>query len=328
MSVMLRRLIVLFVVVCGSHTVPAANASESAVLPPWCVRQPSGVFDVSALPVGSAVVGCDLRGELVGRDGIALAVPPLGESSAAAALGTPEFPGGAEFIVSHDLDGIFVREGPGLEIPQAPTGGPAECADSHYGAGVAYKMKLNLNYGFRVSTTPTYEVQSTVESAVRGGLSGLLSHANNCSESRDPAALNLNYTGRTATASNITANGCGVLDASHVVDFGPLPTNFLALTCSRFNSSTGSLLNFDIRMSVSNGYKWDATQANGCNGGYDIVGTMTHEFGHVYGISHVSEATHGFQTMSTSINGAGCQQAERTLAKGDMLHMIAKYGVK
>lgn len=94
----------------------------------------------------------------------------------------------------------------------------------------------------------------------------------------------------------------------------PLPDRFVALACGAHNTSTGAQTHFDIRM--HSGKTFDATTSNGCNGGYDIDGVTTHEWGHIYGLSHVAEDTHGYQTMSTAINGTCCQQSERTLAWG------------
>jgi hypothetical protein len=56
-----------------------------------------------------------------------------------------------------------------------------------------------------------------------------------------------------------------------------------------------------------------------------IQAVATHEGGHVYGLSHVDEGTHGNLTMSSGINGR-CQESEQTLGLGDMAHMFAKYG--
>lgn len=292
--------------------------------PPWCRADSTGSYDADKMPERVRRADCDLRGKQLRRGALNVAVPGEGEAAGGAGLGHPGEPGD-ELYLTTEPNGDVVITGEPVELPTVP-GGPAECDDTAYGVATAYKVKTTLNWGFRSGTNPGLETNANVESAIRGGLSGLLSHANNCGEARDPNALGLNYTGPTATASNITSTGCSSsLDASHVVDFGPLPSKYVALACFNYTSG-GATFDFDIRM--NNGYTFDATTTNGCNNGYDIVSVMTHEWGHIYGLSHVDEATHGFQTMSTAFNGAGCQQSERTLARGDMAHMFAKYGVK
>lgn len=79
----------------------------------------------------------------------------------------------------------------------------------------------------------------------------------------------------------------------------------------------------DIRINTA--YRWTVTPTSGCSNQWDLQSVLTHEFGHFFGLLHVSESTHGNLVMSTKINGT-CQTNERTLGKGDLRAMIVKYG--
>ncbi len=62
----------------------------------------------------------------------------------------------------------------------------------------------------------------------------------------------------------------------------------------------------------------------GCAARWDLEGTLTHEFGHVFGLGHVPYATHGALTMSDGL--PACSTAARRLGPGDYLPLREHYG--
>jgi hypothetical protein len=62
---------------------------------------------------------------------------------------------------------------------------------------------------------------------------------------------------------------------------------------------------------------------SGCSNRFSVESTATHEFGHVFGLAHVAESTHGNLTMSPSMGP--CSAAPETLGKGDVLGLRALY---
>ncbi|MDA8435840.1 MAG: hypothetical protein M0Z98_07635 [Actinomycetales bacterium] len=77
----------------------------------------------------------------------------------------------------------------------------------------------------------------------------------------------------------------------------------------------------DVRLNKSS--KWYSIIPSGCSNVYEIEGVLMHEFGHVFGLGHVDEATHGNLTMS--VNSTPCSYADHTWGKGDYNSLAAHY---
>ena len=66
-----------------------------------------------------------------------------------------------------------------------------------------------------------------------------------------------------------------------------------------------------------------AVSPSSCSNAYILQGVATHEFGHVYGLGHVSQSGHANLTMSTAIYT--CDASDETLGLGDMLGLEVHY---
>jgi len=135
------------------------------------------------------------------------------------------------------------------------------------------------------------------------------------------------YAGDTTKQTDIrTANGknyCRDRDGTNSVDFGPLASSSGAYAChwGRF----GEVFEGDIRLNSS--IRWTVDPLNqDCSQvrWFDVESVMTHEWGHIWGLGHVSEKLHPFLTMSTQSEGP-CQDSERTLGLGDALVLNEAY---
>jgi hypothetical protein len=114
-------------------------------------------------------------------------------------------------------------------------------------------------------------------------------------------------------------------DGRSETGFGSLPSGTVGVACVWISGGKPPyrVLSADVRLN-SNKSWWNNLST--CSGSrYIVEAALTHERGHIFGLSHhkkVTESAHGNLTMSPSIEGY-CQAAETTLGKGDVLGLRA-----
>ncbi len=256
-----------------------------------------------------------------------MVVPPAGETVWADAL--PMDGGPHNVAVQSRPNGVVaVFRGASLDAVAVHAGASAaaatstsvlgECNDSNY---TLYSTKWTQQYlwYFKSSTTPSNISQSKTISALRAAITNVTQGQNNCGMNGDTPASSA-YQGTTSTSPNITSSGgCGSRDQKNVVDFGTLPSTYLALTC--WWSSNGTTIEADVRLNKAS-YGW-VTSMSGCTGKWMVQAAATHEFGHAFGLGHVTSASDANMTMYPSI--LACSNNQVSLGKGDILGLEAKY---
>lgn len=231
---------------------------------------------------------------------------------------------GTVFLIEDAIDGDeevthVVGEAAG---EASASGSTAPCSDKAYKA-LPYKWHERMNWRFRAGSTPTGIGADAAEAKLKRAATNITASRNSCSMA-DQVGATQSYLGRTTQAAQITAAAaCGASpDGNNVVDFGDLPDGTLGLACVWYDG-TGKAVEADVRFNKVDA-KWYADKPSSCSGRFSIEGVATHEFGHVFGLGHVTESKSGNLTMSPQINGA-CQNAEATLGRGDVLGLRAKY---
>ena len=105
-----------------------------------------------------------------------------------------------------------------------------------------------------------------------------------------------------------------------MVDFGDLASTDLGFTC--WWTSGKYTVESDMKLNKVE-YSWVVNIGGNCAAKYSVEAVATHEFGHAYGLEHVSEGLHGTLTMSPVI--LPCQSSEKTLGLGDIRGLEALY---
>ena len=290
-------------------------------------------IDATDLPRVVEPGECPAKGRVIEDVGVGSVIPEPGEGVYAEALTTA---GAQELEVTRFPDGTIELEHVGDDSGDLPAIEPAtealaaarasgECSDDAY-TNLSWRVteELGLSYSFNRSSTPREIRADAAQGAISSGGTNITGTRNNCGlEDQVPAEMT--YLGDTNSDANISRTNCESNDGSSVVSFGDLADSTLAGTCtwrdnpSRPNEVTES----DVKINKAN-FNWAANpRARTCRDKHDLQSVMTHEWGHTFGLGHVSEEAHGRLTMSPLIRE--CQKSERTLGKGDVHGLNDKY---
>jgi hypothetical protein len=281
-------------------------------------------LDARALPAVVDPDRCRVAGRTIVDGRVGTVVPPPGESVHAEVLTTT---GADELEVERRRDGTvelgLVGEAAG---GLAKADGPGECSDPEYTDGIRRVPEDSpIRYKVNRSSTPSELRPGDAVNAIRRAGARVVNTKSNC-RMGDRVPAGLIYEGKTGQTTNMGGLTCLTNDGNSVVAFGELPSGILALTCNWGTPRPGydDTVASDIRINKT-GPRWTTSPRSGsCEGMWDLEGVMTHERGHTFGLGHVAETGHGNLTMSTNINGT-CQMTERSLGRGDVLGLGAKY---
>jgi hypothetical protein len=254
-------------------------------------------------------------GDVLMRGSISLMVPPEGESRYMEILYRD---GHAEDIhVQTGSDGAvaLVRGTPSVQAMEVHAQAAA-CSDGAYTIS-GHKWLTPLRWSFNAATTPAELTPAEAETALRGAASNIATGYNDCGL-KDTISAKQEYLGRAARA----VTGCDSPgDGFNVVGFGDLGTGVLAVTCNRMVNK--EIVESDFRINKVD-HQWTVqAEAASCKGQFGLQAVMTHEFGHAFGLGHVTEPEHTELTMSTSI--PACNGNASTLGLGDVRGLRALY---
>ena len=273
------------------------------------------------------VDGDETLGVLTQPDGTVL-VSGLGrERTAVGALLDPSVP------ITDDT----VENAPSVE-PAGGVNSPGECDDSAYnlkwwtfsdGTRKHFKWKSTLNWHFRANSVPSNVSAANAQDAVHRAILNMTGSHNNCGMA-DEVGATQSYAGTTTAGTDINADGDACQansDGKSVVAFGSIASDALAVNCTdgywQRGDTYATATDTDTRINKA-AYGWYGIEPTPCSNKYSIEAVMTHEWGHGWGLAHVSEIDHGNLTMSKRLNAA-CAESEKSLGRGDVLGMRALY---
>jgi hypothetical protein len=208
---------------------------------------------------------------------------------------------------------------PALAQPVAEPRGGVECDDRKHSYFTDGRWQTTYSWRFRGASTPAGITKAGALRALKSAMRNITEARNDCGRA-DNVGVEAIYWGGTTRKPGLTASGtCHQQDRFNVVGFGRVPRGIAALTCVW--STGGRIIEADVRFDGST--RW-ATSAATCHLESMLEAVATHEFGHVFGLGHVSESGHGRLTMSTRLDGL-CNNQESSLGLGDMLGLEKRY---
>jgi hypothetical protein len=294
----------------------------------------SSVIPAAALTKPVPLRACALAGRIVGAGPVAVRVPD-NEGEAVTAAGSARTGHPTVLTVQRSAGRVWARiwgpDGAPAPRPQAPVSrmghavpieaSSVRCGDNA-GAWLGMRWQGPYRWTMRPAGMPGYlGAFEPAREAVRAAATSIDQGRNSCGLTGD-LALSQRYTGETTRDAGINADGtCGDRDERNVVAFGRLDGGLLALTCLWWSRSR--TVEADVRISDAPGM-FTLNPDAGCTGNWDLQGTLTHEFGHVFGLGHVSYAEHGELTMSDGL--PACSSSFRALGLGDYETLRNQYG--
>ncbi|WFE54940.1 matrixin family metalloprotease [Micromonospora sp. WMMD1155] len=295
---------------------------------------------------------CDLRGKVVRAGVIGAAVPQKGEVVTAHALYVegvktgPDMPDSVSVRVDKGAVTVEVRhEGsvargdgqpsgvsPGRSSGTKNNGSAQATAATPECSQNAYSLMGRYNgyhkWYFKSDTVPAYFGGANLaETDILSASYNIDVGMNDCGLTQT-MGTDFEYAGYTLDYPDITSTpACdGARSNKNEVAFGPIDnTNILAVTCGWSYSWPGDdpIQEADI-LFANRPNQFFYFLPSGCNQRYELQGVATHEFGHAFGLDHVSESSYPALTMST--NATSCSYRDSSLGLGDYNGLRAIYG--
>lgn len=285
-----------------------------------------GALVLAAMPMTASAASSGPTG-LTGT-GLRLDAPRPGFGVAVTAITTSGE--GLELVLETDLSGVTrVVDHEAIEAQAAALDGvvssPGACNDGKH-ALIGFAWAESWAWRFRASSTPLGLRKATVESQLRAAVRSITAARNDC-RMPDRVSARAAYLGRTQARPGVRSDGsCGRRDGQNVVGFGPLPAFIAGLTCTTYtvpSRGRGRAIESDVLL--NKGLRWALQRATCSRGDNEVMlrSVATHEFGHVFGLGHVRESSHGRLTMSEAIGP--CDGSAFTLGRGDLLGLERLY---
>jgi hypothetical protein len=200
-------------------------------------------------------------------------------------------------------------------------GDPPACKDRAFNLEHHHWLR-SLRYHVNLGKMPERFHKTTVVRQIKVANGNMRKGRNTCGKPRlkTPAS---HYLGNTSKKPNISPSGpsCGTGNTTNIVGFGNLPGGLLGWTCYWYIG--GRMIGTD--MVIDNGPDLATKLPSPCSGTWDFEGTVTHEWGHAYGMAHTGSG-HSSLTMQHLLTP--CSTYARTLGIGDWLGMKKMYGAR
>lgn len=251
------------------------------------------------------------------QDGLTIRVPPRGVSVAAEAIGAKGK--AVELALETREDGsVVVHRGASAERIAVVGATSGACGDGAYTLN-GPRWASTYNWYVSSSNLPSNISLSGAESSFKKAIAHIVNAYNDCGRG-DQVGASAAFAGKTSSSPDITDRAaCQSRDGRNEMGFRRLPSSYLAYSCRWW--SGGRFIEGDTAYNTY--YKWYTSKPSSCYWRWSVENVATHELGHTFGLSHVSESSHPRLTMSPTIYP--CQNGESTLGLGDLRGLESLY---
>jgi hypothetical protein len=223
------------------------------------------------------------------------------------------------------LDGVDeeIRADDPAPAPAAPGSGPAlddACKDDAFKLA-GYHWERPFEWWFNAESVPDGHDPEAVLDILLRSAENITSGHNDCGMP-DRIDAEAAYQGTTELEPCVDdeADGVSVVGFAELAGDEDPHGDTLAFVCRLPSWKSVS----EVDMLINSAVPW-ALSADECKRTSELLEpTATHEFGHVFGLDHVSERLHGALTMSPTSNGP-CSADETSLGLGDILGLEELY---
>lgn len=269
---------------------------------------------------------CSLVGRVVYSGNAAVVIPPAGMGVGAAGARDELGSHAMDLTVTTSLAGVVTGdvEEPEVATVAARRRNVAACADAQFNNG-GHAWSAPLRWTFDQRSTPRHLTKARAIRALRAGAANITGGRNDCGLAR-VSTVGSAYAGTSSVSPDIAATGnnvsCGDYNTSNSVDFGTLPRGIYGWTCFWWDSS-GAMVAADMRISDSPAVVTSVPK--GCRNRFDLQSIATHEWGHAFGLGHVSASNRNLTMPPLLIS---CSGDQRTLGLGDYKGIEALYAAQ
>jgi len=198
------------------------------------------------------------------------------------------------------------------------------CKDKAFKVYGNHAWKKTLKWRYNPKKAVKHLPKKKVLQAIKRGGKNMAQGKTDCGIKKKIKA-SIAYQGTTKVRPNITkapgGANCGIPDGKNTVGWGPIGGDSIGWTCLWWNGKR--IIEADILLKPVK--RWTIGVPKNCTSGVDLQSLVTHEWGHAFGLDHVSEA-HFNLVMPHIVEG--CSLSDRTLGRGDYLGLKKLYGTR
>jgi matrixin len=327
--------------VAASGSAPAfARSARPSAPPSFCAG--TGPIPTTEITAPIDLGTCPIQGRQIVlplADGVMVAgvnVPPSGDTEGNATTGT----NGEYELVAKNVNGFVTVTQSVTPLTPAPPGvtpnTDAACSEGAYNYEGSYWYSANayptLGWWYNSSTASRAGLSASATlSDIRNGNNNMSTGQNNCGYSTGAFLVQGAYRGDTSLYANVdSTTHCtnNFPNGQNTVSFGTIDsahfnqsthTGTIGSTC--WIGSNNHMIETDIYLG-SNVRLADTVDPANCNYAQDLQTLATHEWGHAFGLAHVTNSADSAEVMYPT---RGWCELRRHLGEGDYNGMLALY---